>query len=232
MAPLRLQILPQPDDETCGATCLHAMYSYYGESLGLEEVIREVPTWETGGTIAVLLGCHALGKGYKVTIYTYNLHIFDPTWFQGEVKLDEKLRLQLEHKFEPKIQWASQAYLKFLRLGGQIKLEELNRQLIKKYLDKHIPILTGLNATYLYRCARELNNEYDDVRGTSMGHFVILSHYDDDKDLVHIADPLNTNPFANQLYHVSVDRVINSIMLGILTYDANLLIIERESREG
>ena len=232
MAPLRLQILPQPDDETCGATCLHAMYNYYGEDLQLEEVIREVPTWETGGTIAVLLGCHALSKGYKVTIYTYNLHVFDPTWFQGEVKIEEKLKLQLEYKFEPKIQWASQAYLKFLRLGGEIKFEELDTQLLRKYLDNHIPILTGLNATYLYRCAREMNNEYDDIRGTSMGHFVILSHYDAKEDQVHIADPLNTNPFANQLYHVSVDRVINSIMLGILTYDANLLIIERETKEA
>lgn len=230
--PLRLQILPQPDDETCGATCLHAMYSYYGESLQLEELIREVPTWEKGGTIAVLLGCHALGKGYKVTIYTYNLHVFDPTWFQGAADLEEKLKLQLEYKFEPKIQWASQAYLKFLRLGGEIKFEELNTQLLRRFLDNNIPILTGLNATYLYRCARELNNEYDDIRGTSMGHFVILSHYDAKEKQVHIADPLHANPFANQLYHVTVDRVINAIMLGILTYDANLLIIEREPKEA
>lgn len=232
MAPLRLQILPQPDDETCGATCLHAMYSYYGESVQLEEVINEIPTWETGGTIAVLLGSHALSKGYKATIYTYNLHIFDPTWFQGEVDLSGKLKLQLQHKFEPKIQWASQAYLRFLGLGGSIRFEELDRELIKHYLHRKIPILTGLNATYLYRCARELHNGYDDIRGTSMGHFVILSDYDDEKDLVHVADPLNTNPFANQLYDVNVDRVINSIMLGILTYDANLLIIEREPKEG
>jgi hypothetical protein len=228
MAPLRLQILPQPDDETCGATCLHAMYSYYGESLSLEEVISEIPTWETGGTIAVLLGCHALGKGYKATIYTYNLHVFDPTWFHEGIDIAAKLRLQVQHKFEPKIQWASQAYLKFLSLGGELRFEELNRELLKSYLHKGIPVLTGLNATYLYRCARELNNEYDDIRGTSMGHFVILSDYDEEKGIIHIADPLNSNPFANQLYSVNVDRVMNSIMLGILTYDANLLVIEQE----
>lgn len=228
MSPLRLQILPQPDDETCGATCLHAMYSYYGEPIPLETLISEIPTWETGGTIAVLLGCHALNKGYKATIYTYNLHIFDPTWFNEGIDIRSKLKLQLQHKFEPKIQWASQAYLRFLDLGGVLRFEELNRELIKRYLDREIPLLTGLNATYLYRCARELENEYDDIRGTSMGHFVILSHYDDEKERVHIADPLNSNPFANQLYDVSVDRVINAIMLGILTYDANLLVIERK----
>lgn len=231
MTPVRLQILPQPDDETCGATCLHAIYRHFGESISLDEVIGEVPTWETGGTIAVLLGCHALNKGYKATIYTYNLHVFDPTWFSGEAKIDEKLKLQLQHKFEPKIQWASQAYLRFLALGGELKFEELTRDLLKKYLNNDVPILTGLNATYLYRCAREVNNQYDDIRGTTMGHFVILSGYDEATGTIHISDPLNSNPFANQLYDVNVDRVINSIMLGILTYDANLLIIEREKEK-
>lgn len=207
------------------------MYRHYGESISLEQVIEEVPTWETGGTIAVLLGCHALNKGYKATIYTYNLHVFDPTWFSGEVNIEEKLKLQLQHKFQPKIQWASQAYLRFLALGGELKFEELTRELLKKYLNNDIPILTGLNATYLYRCAREVNNQYDDVRGTTMGHFVILSGYDETTGTIHISDPLNSNPFANQLYDVNVDRVINSIMLGILTYDANLLIIEREKEK-
>lgn len=229
--PLHLQILPQPDDETCGATCLHAMYNYYGESIDLDTIISEIPTWETGGTIAVLLGSHALHKGYKATIYTYNLHVFDPTWFHEGADIREKLKLQLQHKFEPKIQWASQAYLRFLDLGGELRFEELDSNLLKRYLDRKIPILTGLNATYLYQCARELNNEYDDIRGTSMGHFVILSHYDDKEQRIHIADPLNSNPFANQLYDVSIDRAINAIMLGILTYDANLLIIEREKEK-
>jgi len=42
-----------------------------------------------------------------------------------------------------------------------------------------------------------------------------------------IADPLQKNPLAgvNQ-YIVSIDRVICAILLGIVTYDANLLIIE------
>jgi hypothetical protein len=42
-----------------------------------------------------------------------------------------------------------------------------------------------------------------------------------------IADPLHPNPMAaSQLYHVSFDRVKCAILLGVMTYDANLLIIE------
>jgi hypothetical protein len=44
--PLRLglEILRQPDNVTCGPTCLHAVYRYYGEDLSLNEVIRTTPT--------------------------------------------------------------------------------------------------------------------------------------------------------------------------------------------
>lgn len=224
----KMDILPQPDDETCGATCLHALYRYYGEEISLPEVIREIPAWETGGTIAVILGCHALLKGYKARIYTYNLQVFDPTWFHEGVDLTEKLKKQYEAKEDPKVRWATQAYIKFLSLGGEIRFEELNVDLLRKYLDKGKPVLTGLNATYLYRCARELNNEYEDIKGYVMGHFVILGRYIKKQKKVEILDPLMSNPFLNQKYKINVDRVINSIMLGILTYDANLLIVDRK----
>jgi hypothetical protein len=228
MEPFRLEILPQPNDETCGATCLHAIYTFYNEKLELDQLIAEIPTLETGGTLAVILGTHALEKGYKATIYTYNLHIFDPTWFKAEVDLAEKLRQQLLYKDEPKLHWASQAYLKFLAKGGEIKFEELEEHLIRSCFDRRVPILTGLSATYLYQSMREYNNEYDDMRGTSMGHFVVLYGYDKENNKVLIADPLLSNPISNtNQYSVGIDRLINSIMLGIVTYDANFLVIEK-----
>ena len=44
-----------------------------------------------------------------------------------------------------------------------------------------------------------------------------------------IADPYQDNPYSKDLYyHVPVGRLINAIMLGIVTYDANLLIISQD----
>ena len=41
-----------------------------------------------------------------------------------------------------------------------------------------------------------------------------------------IADPYEANPVASgKDYAVTMERLINSILLGVLTYDANLLII-------
>jgi len=80
----------------------------------------------------------------------------------------------------------------------------------------------------LYRCAREYgaNLEFDDIRGEPSGHFVILCGYDRQTKQVRIADPHAKNPYSSSLkYDVPIDRVICSILLGILTYDANFLII-------
>ncbi|RYD73149.1 MAG: hypothetical protein EOP53_20640 [Sphingobacteriales bacterium] len=228
MPGFELPMLPQPNDETCGATCLHALYRYYGEEQDLGALIEEVQTLDTGGTLAVILGIHALKKGYDAHIYTYNLHVFDPTWFRDDVNILEKLRQQAAIKENPKLQWATKAYLEFLELGGELHYEELDEHLLRTFFDRKVPLLTGLNATYLYGTPREFGNEYDDIRGTSSGHFVVLYGYDKITQQVLIADPLLSNPISgSNQYSVTIDKLINSIMLGIVTYDANFLVIEK-----
>lgn len=227
---LRVEILPQPDDFTCGPTCLHALYRYFGDHVPLEQVIAEVSMLDSGGTLDVLLANHALKRGYAAKVFTYNVELFDPTWFgPAVVDLRQRLRLQMEHKHNPKLRIATEAYLEFLERGGQIRYEDLTTALIRKYLSREIPILTGLSATYLYGSSREYGEECrpDDVRGKPTGHFVVLCGYDRETRSVLVADPLRKNPLSgtNQ-YLVSIDRVICAILLGIVTYDANFLIIE------
>lgn len=228
---LRVDILPQPDDFTCGPTCLDSIYRYYGDELPLEQVISEVRNLEEGGTLAVLLACHALKRGYTAKIFTYNLQMFDPTWFQpGGPDLSERLRAQAAYKRSRKLKFATEAYLEFLELGGQVRYEDLTTGLIRKYLKRSVPILTGLSATYLHATAREYgpNSDPDDVRGEPAGHFVVLCGYEAESREVLVADPLSSNPLApaSHEYSVHIERVICAILLGIVTYDANLLIIE------
>jgi hypothetical protein len=234
-AQLPVAILPQPNPTTCGPTCLHAIYRYYGLEIGLEEVIAATDTVPGGGTLAVFLACDALRHGFRATIYTYNLHVFDPTWFSGRVDLMHRLKRQMQVKTDAKIQLASSGYVEFLRLGGHIKFTDLTRTLLRGLLRRSMPILTGLSATYLYRTAREFgpNDDYDDVRGRPSGHFVVLSGYDRAERTIRISDPLLPNPVApGHDYVVSIDRVIGAILLGVLTHDANLLVIQPRRRPG
>lgn len=228
-----LDISPQPDATTCGPTCLHAIYRYFNDEISLSRVVSEVKQLEGGGTLAVYLGIHALERGYKASIYTYNLQVFDPTWFSAPLgTMEEKLKLQMEYKKDlPGLEAATQAYLEFLKRRGRIGFEVLTASLLRRFLKKSLPVLTGLSATYLYNCAREYavgrSLIYDDVQGESTGHFVVLAGYDRQDRTVLVADPLKPNPFSrSQDYQVSIDRLVCAIMLGVLSYDGDLLIIE------
>ena len=233
---LHFPILPQPDDQTCGPTCLQALYRYYGEELPLEQVVREVPQLDDGGTLAVNLAVHALRRGYRARIHTYNLLVFDPTWFDPAQPVDmaARLRAQRQAKTKRKLLYATDRYLEFLELGGEMRMVDLTPKLLRGFLQRGQPILTGLSATWLYRCAREIGDpvEYDDVRGKPTGHFVVLCGYEKKVRRVLVADPLASNPVhSGQLYTVGIDRLIGAILLSIVTYDANLLVITKPTEE-
>ena len=71
------------------------------------------------------------------------------------------------------------------------------------------------------------NMQDDDIRGRVEGHFVVLNGYDRKKRLVRIADPYPKNPISGTTsYRITLDRVITAILLGVMTYDANFIIIE------
>jgi hypothetical protein len=234
---LPIDMLPQPDDVTCGPTCLHALYRYYQDELPLPQVIAEVPQLEGGGTLAVLLGTHALSRGYSATLYTYNLQIFDPTWWApGPSPLRERLLAQRAFKQgNRRLEAATAAYVEFLDRGGVVRFQDLTPTLIRKYLVAGTPLLTGLSATYLYRTAREYGpkDEYDDIRGEPSGHFVVLAGYRPGLRTVKVADPMRENPLAaDHHYEIGIDRLVGAIFLGVITHDANILVIQPKPNKG
>lgn len=226
---LRLAIQRQPDDTTCGPTCLHALYTYYGQRVELTKIIKEVRRLDEGGTFAVCLGSHALSRGFKAEVYTWNLQVFDPTWFSlDQHDMRERMELRRKAKSNRKLLLAMDAYMDFIDRGGDVHFEDLTTALIRKYLTKDIPIIAGLSSTYLYGAMREHGPtmEDDDIRGDPQGHFVVLCDYDKEDRTVLVADPMHPNPaFQGLQYVVEIDRLVCSILLGILTHDADLLIV-------
>lgn len=224
-------MMTQPDDNTCGPTSLHAVYNYHQLNLSLDEVINEVKYLQNGGTLAVFLGINALNKNFNATIYTFNLKMFDPTWMNLDSRgLRKKLKEQLAFKTGKKFKDVAHAYMEFLKNGGEIKTENLTPQLLYSFFENKTPVLTGLSATYLYQSKREYANSkgqsiYDDLKGEPMGHFVVLMGQTDTGNIL-VADPYKGNPLGdNNYYEVEPTQLITSILLGMITYDANLLII-------
>jgi hypothetical protein len=224
---LPVPIEPQPNEVTCGATCLHALYRYWLDDEPLGRVVERMHRLEHGGTFAVYLACDALRKGYSATIYTYNLLVFDPTWFRDGVDISERLSLQREIKSDFRLQQVTEGYLEFLRLGGQLELADLSFARLQSYLARKVPLLTGLSSTFLYRSAREFgpDDRPDDIRGGPAGHFVLLAGFDNTTGAVLVMDPYQPNPYTAHDYWVPADRLIGAVLLGIVTHDANILAI-------
>ena len=68
--------------------------------------------------------------------------------------------------------------------------------------------------------------------GQPTGHFVVLCGYDREQRKVMVADPLHDNPvYGTHYYSVGMNRLIASILLGVITYDANLLVVYPAERQ-
>ena len=239
---LRVQRFLQPDDVTCGPTCLRKVYDFYGLEVELDEVLGEIDRNEDGGTLAVYLGTSALRRGFRARIYSYDLRIFDPSWIHlPPAELCEKVRQRIPHTPTPKAMRCAQAYEQFLSMGGELAFEELTPGLLKTILDRDHPILAGLSATYLYGFKRERWDDGsncavdDDVRGSPTGHFVVIVGYEQWGRAFSLRDPSEHVPVCDHGRQVvDAQRLTNSILLGDLTYDAVLLEIwpadEQEAR--
>src|SRR5688572_23614591 len=72
---LNVQRFLQPDDVTCGPTCLLKVYDFYGLRVDMDEIVDALERNEDGGTLAVFLGMAARRRGLHARIYSYDLQI-------------------------------------------------------------------------------------------------------------------------------------------------------------
>ena len=228
---LNVERFLQPDEVTCGPTCLRKVYSFYGLPDTQDEIISALERNEDGGTLAVYLGVVALDRGLRARIYSYDLRIFDPTWYSlDSAGLREKILARFPYLIDEKRRRAAKAYVQFLEMGGELAFDELRHSLLKSIIDRGHPVLAGLSATHLYHASRErwdaLAHKHvdDDVAGEPTGHFVVISGYDNWGRRVTVVDPFEHAPVNHDgLIQVDSDRLINAILLGDVTYDAVLL---------
>ena len=229
---LPLDMPRQPTDTSCGPTCLHAVYRYFEVESDLARLIEEVPQFEEGGTFGVHLGLHALRRGFGARIISYNLRVFDPTWASLDPDaLIDKLEQRIPTLRSDKARAQHLAYVEFLRLGGEVAFLDLTPDSLGQLVGQKCPLIVGLSSTYLYQAPREQpDGREDDVGGQPVGHFVVVNGWDAAARTVIVSDPFERNPYnPDGEYRVDVSRFISAVMLGIVSYDANLLLIRPRS---
>lgn len=226
---LDVPALRQPDDFSCGPTCLFKVLRGFGDQRRFEEVDALVRRTDNGGTLGVFVGQAAIDLGYEATIYSYNLRVCDPTWsVLPPPQLADKLAARAAVVQEPKLRDAIDAYSKFVRSGGHVRFDDLSVELLVALLDAGHPIMCGLSATYLYQTPREnpQTNGIDDVAGEPEGHFLVVCGYRQHGRHFIVSDPYRGLPMTvTGTYEVGAQRLLNAILLGDVTHDGVLLVV-------
>lgn len=224
---LAVRRVAQPDDTSCGPTCLHMVAAFHGIDLALPELIDTIPRTPSGGVHAVNIGVLALQHGLRAALYPLGLRVFDPTW-RGLSRAALRLRLRQRGRRFAGTDHAALVALwdRFLALGGQVRPGELTADLLADALDRGHPLISGLSATWLYRHPRERpdDNQPDAVGGEGVGHFVVVSGYTGGGRSFRVEDPSPDAPFGRDgTYLAPAPRLQHAILLGDATHDAVLL---------
>jgi Peptidase_C39 like family len=227
--------LVQPDDVSCGPTCLSSVLRFHGHpEADLHEVIARTPTNPGGGTLAPHLGLAGLRFGMAVRLWPFAVQVFDPTWRDLDANaLLARLEARLAGLPEGRLRRVHAAWRDFLAAGGEVRLGEVGRAEMVAALDAGNPLIVGLSVTWLYQEARErpADNQPDDVAGAPVGHFVVVTGYDAGGEDLLVADPWPHPPFGDGgRYRVSERRLMHAILLGDATHDA--VVVEVHPRPG
>ncbi|MCB9691481.1 MAG: C39 family peptidase [Alphaproteobacteria bacterium] len=227
MTELRLTVPPlvQPDEVSCGPTCLAAVLQFHGVDTDVARVRAKTPRNPDGGTFAPYLGRAAIAHGMRVCCHPFAVQVFDPSWWDlPHDEVARRLRLRTEGLKPGRLRRVHEAWLAYMMDGGDVELGELRTHRLTDALDAGHPLICGLSITWLYQEPRERphDNQDDDIHGAPVGHFVVVTGYAEGGDSFFVTDPWPQPPFDREegVYTVGRRRLTQAILLGDATHDA------------
>lgn len=230
---MRLNILPQINHQLSGAETLRGIYAYYGEDISMDDLVVSTTRFSNRRLRPLALAIDALERGYAVTVHCCDTRIFDLSWM-GLVssELKEKLEYHKSKADSVHLTQTFDAYIQILEKGGTIDLSEINRAVIRKAVELKAPIIAAVSATHLFHSKREYLDSkdrpvLDDAKGKTAGHLVAVTAWVGKEITLH--DPYLANPITGKAkYKVYISRLMRSILLGVLSYDAQMVVITKK----
>jgi hypothetical protein len=216
----------QPDDTTCGPSCLAQVAGFFGQQHTVPALAAGLSRLHHGGTLGVFLALRAMELGFEAAVYPLGVRVFDPTWWQLDAPaLVDRLHRRRDTLTEPLDREVIDAWVRFLRAGGHLRFAELTPALLRGAIDRGHPLICGLNVTWLYRESREQDDGTpDDVGGEQVGHFVTIAGYSGGGRRFDIRDPHWEAPYGvDGHYRVGAWQLIHAILIGDRTRDAVLV---------
>jgi len=147
----KLKIYKQETDRSCGVVCLRSILNYYGNNFSEKNIWDKHNSFQTkkGGILNPImnLGVTALKFGFNVTYIGYNPII---TNNNSSNDLEKSLKEKSKNYFDYGKFYIDEA-LKFLELGGNLKIDKLNVEKIKKFVDENKFVLVEIKPAFIYK---------------------------------------------------------------------------------
>jgi len=186
---------------TCGPSSLQQILAYYGIEMDLKKIMRNVKIYKGGFAFMSDLATYVKKLGFDSKIICYDASIVDPTWSElSKRKIIQKLVKRF--KFEKN---GIKKLIKFLKVNGKLEIRIPTKELILSYLKKKVPPIICLSSTILRGKSRRYKGKYDDIKGNPIGHFLVISGYDNGYFIV--TDP---SRISKGIYKVKEDKLLFS----------------------
>ena len=200
--------------KTCGPVCLLNIYDHFGKSVPLSQILQELHVEDSESTYTPQLAKNCIVHGLETVMLTSNSFSVAPNW-KGKTK--EEIIVLLKTWVT---QNAGDAWLKetlfllfYLEAGGNLDIVDLSTAIVDDYLDKGYILLAALEESWLWEKRKlEGKAEYDDIKGHTRGHFVVVYGKEGDEYLV--SDPYSTTiPNREGLYKISKQKLFIATLI-------------------
>jgi ABC-type bacteriocin/lantibiotic exporter with double-glycine peptidase domain len=210
---LKVPLLKQKYKTGCGLAAMSMVYKYFGKKISQEEISKEIGGLTKWGSFMVEHAFMARKLGFKVICHSYNLEYFDPS----DAKLSRKGFIK---KTKALIKKEKRAYnkrelksiLKVLESDIEFKMKMPSLKIIKKFLDKKIPVVVAVNSAIL--CEKKKNSK--------LGHYIVLTGYKNDKFYYN-------DPKDGKAKSISADKLIFALSNNVFDSSAYLIVIKPTS---
>jgi len=210
--------------KTCGPVSLLNIYTHLHIPLTLEAILKELNITDLDSTYLSQLARNCNSHGLNTIILSSNPHTVSPAW-KNKSKEEMIILLKEWVTHNNKDGWlkACLFLLFYLQEGGSIKIIDLSTQVIDEYLDQGHTLLCCLEESWLWEKRKiEGKSEYDDIKGHTRGHFVVV--YGKQGEDYLISDPYPTKIEGKEgLYKVSKQK----LLVSILVWNSEVLVVKK-----
>lgn len=219
---------------TCGHSCLQEVLAYYRDKRSLGSILKEVKMIKGTGITVPQIAEYAVRQGYKTRLYLYSFANIDPTWKSlSKKQIVNKLKKRIKYVqkagrkdyiggyVRPWDELSCKSLLSFIKLGGELIITPITKELIISHLKKKMPVIVCLNSTAHFGEKREYDGKWDDIKGKCTGHFVVVAGYRDGKFYV-----INTDSkwrLAKE-YYCNEDKLMNDV----LSWNPSMIVVYKK----